>query len=166
VDNVHSRPGWHHPFSLGVNRVTPKAHLRGGIEVTPLEAADPGDLPWHLPFGRMLRFYKNCTVIAAVTLTAFAAKPLAGMQLLYGVSGVFLAHINRASSTYNLAKRCSEQSLPKGGDAEPRGFGAFLCIMPAEPPAWGPFEGPSSLTAFLSSSVPIRRSGDNNELHA
>ena len=110
--------------------------------------------------------YKNCTAVAAVLVTVFAAKPLAGTQLLYGVSGVVFAHVSRASSTKNLAKRCSEQSLPKGGDAEPRGFGAFLCIMPAEPPAWGPFEGPSSLTASLSSSVSIRRSGDPNELHA
>jgi hypothetical protein len=100
-----------------------------------------------------VRFYKNCTAIAAVTVTAFAAKPLAATQLLHAGSGVVLAHLIRASSTHNLAKRCSEQSLPKGGDAEPRGFGAFLCTMPAEPPAWGPFEGPISLTAFLSSSI-------------
>jgi hypothetical protein len=107
-----------------------------------------------------VRFYKDCTALAAVTLTAFAAKLLAGMQLLYGVSGVVLAHVSRASSTHNLAKRCSEQSRPKGGDAEPRGFGAFRCIMPAEPPAWGPFEGPSSLTAlcrFRCADPQIRR---------
>lgn len=85
----------------------------------------------------------------------------------YRGSGVVLAHASRAFPSHNIAKRCSEQSLPKGGDAEPRGFDALLCIMPAEPPALGTFNGPNSLTAFLSSSV--RRSadhGDNNELLA
>jgi hypothetical protein len=114
----------------------------------------------------MLRRYKNCIAIAAVTVTAFTAKPLAVMQFLYRVSGAFFARLDHASSTHNLTKRCSELSLPKGGDAEPRGFGAFICIMPAEPPAWGSFKDPAALAASLSSSVPIRRSGDTNELHA
>ena len=144
VENIHSRPGCT-PVLSGGEMESGRRYTceTGSVEVS----RRAGHLPGRSPFGRMLRFYKNCTVFAVVTVTAFGAKPLAGIQALQGVSGVVLAHASLASSTHNTAMRCSEQSLPKGGDAEPRGFGAFLCIMPAEPPAWGPRSGRPSLAA-------------------
>ena len=135
VDHVHSRTSCASFFSRGRNRAVPEAHLRGRIEITLPRGCRAGTFALALAIWENARFYKNCTAVAAATVTAFAAKPLAGMQLSYRVSGVVLALPTRASPSHNIAKRCSEQSLPKGGDAEPRGFDAFMCIMPAEPPA-------------------------------
>lgn len=92
----------HPPCSLGGEMELGRRHTRetGSVEVS----CRAGHLPWHSPFGRMLRFYKICTAAAAVTVTAFAAKPLAGMQLSYPVSGVVLALASRASPSHKHRK--------------------------------------------------------------